>query len=213
MQRLQPSAHHEDFMPLEDEEHPAAFVVFDRITTAEANSTKTFMLHMQSKPTIAGNVTRITNTDENNNGMLTNQTLLPANASIKAIGGKGHAFMVGDTNYEPSSRFSLKPMEEGWGRVEISTTTAAENQTDFFLNVMYVNDADQTQALEEAELIEATNMVGAKIFDRVAMFNKEKTRTGAEITFTIPEDADVTSYKVNVAGLQDGTWTITTSDS
>ncbi|MBR4059019.1 MAG: discoidin domain-containing protein, partial [Lachnospiraceae bacterium] len=202
------------FMPLEDEEHPAAFVVFDRITTTEANSTKSFLLHMQSEPTISGNVTVITNTEEDYNGMLTNQTLLPKNATITKIGGEGQQFMVGDVNYQPSDRFSLEPMEEGWGRVEISTTTGSTNQTDYMLNVMYVNDADQTLALEEAELIEADLVVGAKVFDRVAMFNKElvdkQSRIGAgtDVTFIIPADADVTSYKVNVAGLQSGTWVV-----
>ena len=204
------------FLPMEDETHPAAFVVFDRITTAEANSKKSFLLHMQSKPTISGNVTTITNTDENYNGMLTNQTLLPANATIEAIGGKGKEFMVGDVNYEPSTRLSMENMEAGWGRVEISTITEAANQTDYFLNVMYVNDADQTLALEEAKLIETSQVVGAKIFDRVAVFNKalvDKTdRIGTEISFEIPADDKVTAYKVNVAGLQDGTWTVTTSN-
>ena len=196
------------FMPLEDEEHPAAFVVFDRITTMEANSTKSFLLHMQSEPTISGNVTVITNTEEDYNGMLTNQTLLPANPTINKIEG----FWVGDNNYEPNT--SNESFEMGWGRVEVSTTTASENQTDYFLNVMYVNDADQTLALEEAELIEADLVVGAKVFDRVAMFNKElvdkQSRIGAgtDVTFIIPADADVTSYKVNVAGLQSGTWVV-----
>ena len=200
------------FMPLKDEKHPAAFVVFDRITTEEANSTKTFMLHMQSEPTIDGNVTVIKNTEGYYNGMLTNQTLLPESASITKIGGEGQQFVVGGVNYEPTNRFNLAPIEEGWGRVEISTTTA--NQTDYMLNVMYVNDADQALALEEAELIDAELVVGAKIFDRIAMFNKalvdEESRIGGatEIAFTIPEDEAVTSYKVNVAGLQAGTWSI-----
>ncbi len=194
------------FMPLEDKEHPAAFVVFDRITTAEADSKKTFMLHMQTEPAINGNVTTITNSEDDYNGMLTNQTLLPANPTITKVEG----FMVGDTNYEPNSQ--SKAFEKGWGRVEVSTTTTEQNQTDYFLNVMYVNDADQSLAFEEAQLIDAGNVVGAKIFNRVAMFNKEKARTDAEITFTIPTDADVNSYKVNVAGLKDGTWTVTTAN-
>ena len=198
------------FLPMDDEDHPAVFVVFDRITTAEAGSKKTFMLHMQNKPTISGNVTTIVNTDGNYNGMLTNQTLLPANAVIEAIGGKGKEFMVGDVNYETGNRVSTANMELGWGRVEISTTTEAANQTDYFLNVMYVNDADQTLAFEEAQLIEAANVIGAQIFDRVAVFNQKKERTGDVIAFEIPASDDVTVYKVNVAGLLDGTWTVTT---
>ena len=70
--------------------------------------------------------------------------------------------------------------------------------------------------MEEAKLIETSQVVGAKIFDRVAVFNKalvDKTdRIGTEISFEIPADDKVTAYKVNVAGLQDGTWTVTTSN-
>ena len=204
------------FLPMDYADYPAVFVVFDRITTAEVGSTKTFMLHMQSEPTIQDNVVVITNTatDYNGtyNGMLTNQTLLGYD-SIQKIGGAGHRFEVGGVNYEPDNfRYSEEGMEEGWGRVEISITTTEANQTDYFLNVMYVNDADQTVAFEQAELIEGSNVYGAKIFDRVAIFNKEKARIEDSITFEIPADADVTTYHVNVAGVKDGTWTITTSD-
>ena len=204
------------FLPLDlnsdgtsaDEKYPAAFVVFDRITTTEAGSKKTFMLHMQSEPSVDGNVTVITNTEEDYNGMLTNQTLLPSNVDITMIGGEGKEFMVGDTNYNHGVNNIF--LEDGWGRVEISTTAATGNQTDYFLNVMYVNDADLEAALEKAELIETSRVVGTKIFNRVAVFNKEKARTSEEITFEIPADTEVSLYKVNVAGLEAGKWTIQT---
>ena len=204
------------FLPMDNGDYPAVFVVFDRITTAEVGSTKTFMLHMQSEPTIQDNVIVITNTatDYNGiyNGMLTNQTLLGYD-KITAIGGTGHRFEVGGVNYEPDNfRYSEEGMEEGWGRVEISITTTEANQTDYFLNVMYVNDADKALTFEKAELIEAGNVYGVKIFDRVAIFNKAKARIEDTVTFEIPADADVTTFKVNVAGLKAGTWTITTSD-
>ena len=203
------------FLPLDDADHPAVFIVLDRITTTEAGSKKTFILHMQSKPTIDGNVVVITNTatDYNGtyNGMLTNQ-MLTTYDTITAIGGEGHRFEVGGVNYEPDNiRYSEEGMEEGWGRVEIAITTTEANQTDFLLNVMYVNDADKTLELEQAILIETQQVIGAKIFDRVAVFNKEKTRTADTLTFEIPADTDVTTYHVNVAGLKAGTWTITTS--
>ena len=204
------------FLPMDNADFPAVFFVFDRITTSEVGSTKTFVLHMQSEPTIRDNVIIITNTatDYNGtyNGMLTNQTLLGYDR-ITAIGGPGHRFEVGGVNYEPDNfRYSEEGMEAGWGRVEISITTTEANQTDFFLNVMYVNDADKTLSFEKAELIEGERVCGAKIFNRVAIFNKEKTRIEDSVTFEIPVDADISTFLVNVAGVKDGTWTITTSD-
>ena len=217
------------FMPLEGEESPAAFVVFDQITTKESGSKKTFMLHTQSEPTIDGNVSVIKNTDFDYNGMLTNQTLLPVNATIETIGGEGKEFWV-----EAGLNMSGNQIEEGnipldkevsansaaeygWGRIEISTTTTQENQTDYFLNVMYVDDADSTATLEQAELIYGKAgtteqaMIGAKIFDRVAMFHAEKERASETVTFTVP--GNETALQGNVAGLKAGTWTVKVNGS
>jgi len=216
------------FMPLEGEDSPAAFVVFDQITTKEVGSEKTFMLHTQSEPTIdnVNKVSVIKNTDGNYNGKLTNQTLLPADANITKIGGEGKEFWVeaghGATGKEITETGNVEltyanvsdssAAEYGWGRIEISTTTTQENQTDYFLNVMYVDDADSTAAMEQAELIygsagtTANAMIGAKLFDRVAMFHAEKARTSETVTFTVP--GEETELKVNVAGLTAGTWTV-----
>ncbi len=189
------------FLPLEDENHPAAFVVFDKVTTKEADSKKAFVLHMQQEPTVEGNVSIIKNSTDLYNGMLTNQTLLPKNASIEKIGGEGKQFWVNGANQE--HMIDMPVLEDGWGRIEISET--GNNETDYFLNVMYVNDADKDLALEEAKLIESGNFVGARIFDRVVMFNKNKERTKTRVSFAVPGDGEV---KVNVAGLEAGTWSV-----
>lgn len=216
------------FLPLDGEGSPAAFIVFDQITTKEIGSEKTFMLHTQSEPTIdaANRISIIKNTDGSYNGMLTNQTLLPADANIVAIGGEGKEFWVeagygatgkvitetGNVELTYANVSDSSAAEYGWGRIEISTTTTQENQTDYFLNVMYVNDADSTLTMEQAELIygkagAADNaMIGAKIFDRVVLFHAEKARTSEKITFTVP--GDETRLNVNVAGLTAGTWTV-----
>lgn len=198
------------FMPLDDDEHPAAFVVFDRVETDKSGYKKTFMLHMQQEPSVDGNVSTIVNNVDGYNGKLTNQTLIPADANIEIIGGEGKEFWMGDRNYalkSPASQDSA--LEEGWGRIEISPKKT--DKTDYFLNVMYVNDADKDLALEKAELIETEAFAGAKIFNRVAMFNKEKARTKDAVSFTVPgNDAEL---KVNVAGLEAGTWSIKVNGS
>ena len=193
------------FMPLDDEEHPAAFVVFDKVTTENDDAKKTFMLHMQEEPEVNGNVSIIKRQEDGYNGMLTNQTLLPASSTIEKIGGSGKEFWMGDRNYALKSSINNETsLEAGWGRIEISPQTG--NNTDYFLNVMYVNDADKDLALEEAELIENDSVAGAKIFNRVAVFNKNKDRITDSVSFDVP--GDETELKVNVAGLQAGTWTV-----
>ena len=194
------------FMPLDDGDHPAAFVVFDKVTTKNAGAGKTFLLHMQQEPAVDGNVSIIKNQGDGYNGMLTNQTLLPADAVIKKTGGAGREFMAGGTNYPLKAPVSKEAaVEAGWGRIEISPRIPAA--TDYFLNVMYVNDADQELELEEAVLIETGQVVGTKVFNRAAVFNKASERTKESIAFTVPGMED--TLKINVAGLKEGTWKIT----
>lgn len=192
------------FVPTEDKAHPAVFVVFDKITTKENSSKKIFMLHMQEEPKVEGNVSYITRTDDGYNGKLTNQTLLPKDAKFEIIGGEGKEYMVEGKNHplkSPANRSAT--IEDGWGRIEISTTG---NNTDYMLNVMYVSDADESNSLQKAELIETDTFAGAKILGKVCMFNKNKERTDSNVEFTIPGSDEV---KVSVAGLKEGTWEIT----
>lgn len=193
------------FMPLDDEEHPAAFVVMDKVTTAKSDAKKAFMLHSQQEPEVNGNVTVIKRDKDGYNGMLTNQTLLPASAKIEKIGGGGKESWLGDTNYALKSAVNPElAIELGWGRVEISPEESS--QTDYFLNVMYVNDADKDLALEKAQLIENEFVAGAKIFNRAAVFSKTKERISDNLSFEV--QGDETELKVNVAGLKEGTWTV-----
>lgn len=193
------------FLPTGDEEHPAAFIVFDKVTSKNKDAKKTFMLHMQQEPTVDGNVSIIKRDTDGYNGMLTNQTLLPASANIEKIGGEGKQYWIGDQNYDTQKPISNETaIEAGWGRIEISPKEA--NNTDYFLNVMYVNDADKDLALEKAELIENDTVAGAKILDRVAVFNKNKDRIGDSVSFDVP--GSETELKVNVAGLKAGTWSV-----
>lgn len=211
------------FMPLDDANHPAAFVIFDKVTTKETGNKKVFMLHMQQEPKVDGNVSVITRDEYGYNGSLTNQTLLPDNAKIEAIGGEGKRFWldgtdymwnvgttnIGGVNYTTTNIAADSALEAGWGRIEISPQETGE--MDYFLNVMYVNDADKNLALEKAELIETDSVAGAKIFNRVAVFNKNKTRADGTVSFNVPgSDSEL---KVNVAGLEAGTWKISVNGS
>ncbi len=213
------------FMPREDENHPAAFVVFDRIETDKAGVNKKFLLHTINRPDINGNVSTITSDTDGYNGKLVNQTLLPADAQIERIGGEGKRYWINGTDHLPMKDSKAGPYETsngvsysapqldekraatelGWGRIEISTQS--ENKVDYFLNVMYVSNADeQDKTVQTAELIETDTFVGAKILDRVAMFNREKDRTSDDVKFTV--NGNETALKVNVAGLDAGTWAI-----
>jgi len=226
------------FLPTGSEKNPAAFVVFDKIETKEGGLKKAFLLHSQEEPEVSGNVTTIKRTEKDYNGKLVNQTLLPksANLAIEKIGGAEYD-ANGNLITETDKRFWNKEkswmfiqddieaaknanttgrvvkmgngLEAGWGRVEIMPKKSEE--LDYMLNVMYVGSADDDSEVQKAELIETDAFVGAKIFDRVAMFNTAKERTNETVAFTIP--GDETALKVNVAGLKAGTWSISANGS
>jgi len=200
-------------------EHPGAFVVFDQIKTSLVGSKKSFLLHMQSEPEVDGNTIVIKNTEGDYNGMLTNQVLYVGTATqkddaytITKIGGPSKEFVVGNYNYALSGTFESTLCEEsGWGRVEISTTTTVEEQTDYMLNVMYVGDADGDATVIPAKLIYDGKgvVMGAQLMNHVAMFNMDGNhRISSDVSFTIPQNEGYSTFKVNVAGLQAGTWTV-----
>ncbi len=189
------------FLPLEDADHPATFVVMDKVTSANKDFKKSWLLHMQEEPTVDGNKTIVTRTTYGYNGRMVNETLLPKSVEITKIGGEGKEFVIDGVNY-PIGKAVNAAAEVGWGRVEVSPTEA--NETDYFLNVMTVSDADTTAPDLESTLIEGDNYAGAIISNRVAVFAKDKARIEGSLSFDITKEG---SYKVFVAGLKAGTWT------
>ncbi|NOU66041.1 hypothetical protein GC096_18555 [Paenibacillus sp. LMG 31461] len=199
------------FLPLDNADHPAAFIVMDKIKSSDPAFKKTFLLHSQQEPEIDGNVTVIKRNTEGYNGMLTNQTLLPKNPLIDKLGGPNKEYLIGGSNYPLKT--TIDPVknstEAGWGRVEISPSS--QNETDYFLNVMYVGDADKNLAVENANLIETDVVAGAKIFDKVAIFAKDSARLDQTVTFDVY--GSDTALKVNIAGLKEGTWAVTVDNA
>ncbi|MBE7027057.1 MAG: hypothetical protein E7410_05835 [Ruminococcaceae bacterium] len=225
---------HMIFLPTGDVKNPAAFIVFDKITTKEGGKKKAFLLHSEEEPEVNGKVTTIKRTEGDYNGKLVNQTLLPKEAKIEKIGGaefdaNGKVVAGTDKRFwnknqnwplmqdlglatgNADAKRTVDPnnsLEAGWGRVEIMPKSTGK--TDYMLNVMYVGDADDKSAVKNATLIETQNFAGAKIFDRVVMFNKNKARTKDTVTFTVPGGEQ--ALKINVAGLEAGTWSISAGE-
>jgi len=229
---------HMIFLPTGNEKNPAAFVVFDKIDTKVGGKKKAFLLHMEEEPQVSGNVTTIKRTEDDYNGKLVNQTLLPTadNLKIDKIGGveldeNGKAIPETDKRFwnrgqnfpfiqdNPDIKLTAdtanrvvnpsNSLEAGWGRVEIMP--AKTDKVDYMLNVMYVGDADDNSPVEKATLIETDKFAGAKIFDRVVMFNKDKARTKDTVTFNVSGSEQ--ALKVNVAGLAAGTWSVTANNA
>lgn len=190
------------FLNLKDGTVPAALIVFDRVTAADKNFKKTWLLHCVEEPAINGNVSVAKRTEKGYGGQLQNTTLLPSadNLSIQKIGGAGNEFNVGGINYPQSPANRQNSVDSAVWRIEVSPKTASA--TDLFLNVMQVADADRHELLK-VEKVEGVDFTGARIGDRTVLFSK----TGEAITkaATLTLDGEST---VLITDVGEGEWTI-----
>ena len=199
------------FMDLYDDEFPAAFIVYDNVSSLDANYKKTWLLHSQLEPTVNGNVSTILRTDNGQNGKLVNTTMYPksTNLNIEIVGGEGKEFWVGGKNWPYITDHSSKQVDDGAYRLEISPRAAATD--DIFLNAMYVTDADNENTLP-MDMIEGTAYVGVSVKDRIVTFSKSRDNISSSFTLTIPDKGYDEVYCL-LTDLRAGKWRISGNGS
>ncbi len=194
------------FMPTENEEAPAVFFVMDKINSTNASFKKTYLLQAFEEPEVNDNVVTLYTKTNGYNGSAVNQTLYPE-VNIEAIGGPGKAWFVNGENLVPNG-FDANTTSIGWGRVEVSPKE--QQELDYLMNVIYVEDADSEAELKKAELIETDDLLGAKILNKAAVFAKASDRPSKEMSFKLEGAGKV---DVAVAGLAKGEWEISVNGS
>ena len=121
-------------------------VVFDRVTSADAEFDKRWLLHFEERPEIDGAAPeagvqafpggRLT-VERRQNGTLFVETLLPEDRTVTAVGGAGYEFysLFTKTNY-PVSRpaVAAEPRESGNWRIEVAPRQRA--RSDRFLHAL-----------------------------------------------------------------------------
>ena len=200
------------FYNLKDDTHPAAMIVFDRVVSTNANFKKSWLLHGVAEPTVNGNQTIFRNDTLGYNGKLTVDTLMPSadNTKIEVIGGLNNDFWVNGVNYPSTTKDgvsnppNLDKIHDSDGyRIEVSPKTPAT--TDYFLNVLQVGESKPDTPALPVQKIETATHAGVQIADRVAVFSKNDGRTSQPVTFRFTGEGN---YKINVADVYAGTWTI-----
>ncbi|OAS15754.1 heparin/heparin-sulfate lyase HepB [Paenibacillus oryzisoli] len=197
------------FLNLKDSTHPAAMVVFDKVVSAEGNFNKYWLLHSMEKPVVNGSTATMSTNANGYSGKLVNETLLPLNPSVKAVGEHDYNFEGFGKNYDQwpyvatGQPAGQDTTEQGAYRVEVTPTIKAE--TDYFLNVMQVMDSGETVTLPSQRL-ESELMTGAQIADRAVWFSKSGNRLNE--TVTLSTYGSQTDMMLTVADLQQGTWRI-----
>jgi len=211
------------FLNFEDAIYPGALIVFDRITTGDKypdylDYEKYFLLHSMNAPDIIrdhygkidGFLIKRTEEAKNGdvtvgkyNGQLLCTPLLPTedNISLKVVNG----FNIFGEEF-PNNPINKHLTEEA-GEWMLMVSPKAKSQTDMMLNVMQVSDAG-TETLPVTMVgRETDDMVGAKIFGRIAMFSTSgKLRDTA---ITIPSAGDEAELKYHIADLAPGKWMVT----
>lgn len=196
------------FLNMFDEEVPAVMVVFDKVTSSNANFKKTWLLHGLEEPKISGNKTIISSTYKSAvkplgyNGKLTCDTLLPAsdNLAIRKIGGEdGYSNVNGvDWTGYPSP---VRTDEGNSWRVEVSPKKSAT--TDYFMNVLQVSDNDKNNYIS-TQLLDSNEFYGVRVNDRVVYFSK----SGERVSNNFEIKGFGTDKRYTICDIKAGQWKV-----
>jgi VanZ family protein len=168
-----------------------AVVVFDQVAATKAVFRKRWLLHTIEQPrrTPDGFATKVSPQDRTGHGggQLQGHVLLPKQANIQVIGGRGLEFFVDSKNYDEEGKLkeSLKKLgpnngEPGEWRIEV--TPERDAVEDNFLVVLLPTRLGEKPA-HHVRLIEAGHKVGCEISGpmRTTRWWFEPGRNGVEI--------------------------------
>lgn len=194
------------FLNLFDSDVPAALIVFDKITSSNANFKKTWLLHGVEEPTITGkqSIFRRTYSDDvgEYNGKMTVDTLLPASVNITKVGGTGNFSYVYDRDWPGYPLDNVTDEGQAW-RLEVSPSV--NSTTDYFLNVIQVSDNDKNNYLQPTT-IENSVVCGMRIKDRIVAFSKNGASITSAFSFNAPNTGIV---QYTVCDVNPGKWQVT----
>jgi hypothetical protein len=151
---------------------PDIFIVFDRVNSAKAEYSKTWLLHTAKEPMINGQEFH----SGQGEGMLFCKTVFPENAKLKKIGGPGKQFWSDDRNWplpqlKPGdwNYIHMRTMPPdicelfGQWRVEVSPGKPATD--DIFLHLIQVGDASM-KSMVKSKPLKTANSTGVMFSDQ-----------------------------------------------
>lgn len=196
------------FINLDNEDYPAAFIVYDNIKSANADFKKRWLLHSELEPEVnlETNTTTIVRTENGQNGKLVNKTLIPSagKTEIEKIGGEGKEWYVNGKNYDVSLPASVQGDLGAW-RVEISPSHPS--QEDRFLNAMYVCDADKD--IPELPMYREYGSVysGVTVMDNMVTFSNTRDNLTDSFSITVRENG-YENVNCLLTDIEAGVWKI-----
>jgi heparin/heparan-sulfate lyase len=145
---------------------PDLFVVYDRVETLEPTYAKEWLLHTANEPEITASLSRASAGES----VMYLQTILPENALIRKVGGKGKEFWSAGRNWELAPEFvsdSRRRCEKDghgpwFGQWRLEVAPSKLEKSNRFLNVINVGDVTSCRPLS-CQLLRHANMEGVKI--------------------------------------------------
>jgi hypothetical protein len=186
--------------------NPATVIIRDKVTSSDPSYKKYFLLHSINKPQVSGNVTTIVQS----NGKLINTTLLPSNINIETVGGTGNEFNVFGTNFPYPLKDMQNPLlkeayQGGSWRVQISS--ALENKSDTFLNVLQIMDANQGSRYRVTS-IDSVDVVGVNLKNSVVFYVKDTENYKVKYKIDLNKEQFSSSLNIIFPDLPNGKWTV-----
>lgn len=193
------------FLPLTNAAHKGVLFVSDKVTAASPELKKTFLLHTQEEPEIRGNVAFVQNTDAEHRGAMQAHFLLPKDAALTKIGGKGKEFTINGVNYPLCHDYDPAcALEAGAWRIE--SRPRLGNKTDYMLTVLLAGDIEENGAAARVETVETETHFGAAAYDTLCLFGRSASRCDTA-TFTVPNMGYGTVH-VLLTGMEEGAYRV-----
>ena len=193
------------FLNLGNNEIPAVFLVYDHVTSSHKDYKKTWLMHCVQEPDIQKQAFQVVRDEKGYNGKLINTVLLPHvdDLLIKKEGGAQKEYTVNGINYPNHLTLADNSGDGAIWRIEVSPVKPAE--TNNFLNVMQVMDADNGISPLSVKEIETGEMTGARIDNRIVLFSKNGNIEKLPIELDIKGKQSV---KVLITDVEAGRWQI-----
>jgi|GEM_PF-2536049 len=200
------------YMDLFNNNYPMALVVFDKLNVKDASFKKSFLLHSEEEPNVNaenGVITISKTKNPGDNGKLINKTILPSpnETDYEIIGGEGYEYYYNGNNLSAQSRADSVDYElSGNWRVEQSPKQVSKEN--FFMNAMYVMDADSE--LPELNIVSESygNYVGVTVRDRFVLVSKADELNESSMSVTLHDNGFENIYCF-ITDMKEGTWKIT----
>lgn len=177
-------------------------VVFDQVIATQASFRKRWLLHTLNAPTLTPDGFSVAVAPQerpgHGGGRLEGKVLLPKDALINTIGGRGFEFFVDDRNYDENGKLyeairKARNAEPGAWRIEVSPP--GDETEDLFL-VVLLPRAGNAPPAHRVRLLESGKRVGCEIVgpNRTTRWWFEPGHDGAEIE--VESGADRSRYQV-----------------